>query len=134
MTDEEIRAAGEYFGAMKWTPWTWVIETDLVPKTRIAGNLFRAIEQARTEPMAERILERPENEEQAEGLRNPRSGFVADVSVGSIKKGKNLATTGRMTVVDGEIVPGKTVACATCHGPDVMGLADVPGIAGRSPS
>ena len=134
MTDEEIRTSAEYFGAMAWTPWTRVIETDLVPKTRIVGNLFLAIEQTRTEPIAGRILEMPENEEQAEGLRNPRSGFVAYVPVGSIKKGKSLVTTGGMTVVDGEIVPGKTVACATCHGPDLMGLADVPGIAGRSPS
>ena len=41
-----------------------------------------------------------------------------------------------MTVVDGEIVPGKTGACAPCHGPELMGLADVPGIGGegRSPS
>jgi cytochrome c553 len=29
---------------------------------------------------------------------------------------------------------GKTAACATCHGADLMGLGPVPGIAGRSPS
>ena len=45
-----------------------------------------------------------------------------------------MVTTGGMSVADGKIVPGKTVACGTCHGPDLMGLADVPGIAGRSPS
>lgn len=28
---------------------------------------------------------------------------------------------------------GKTIACATCHGPDLNGLADVPGLLGRSP-
>jgi cytochrome c553 len=28
----------------------------------------------------------------------------------------------------------KTYACATCHGPDLMGMGDFPGIAGRSPS
>lgn len=134
MTDEEISAAAEHFGAMNWTPWTRGIETAPVPRTRIAGNLFLAIEHARAEPLAGRILERAENEEQAEGLRNPRSGLVADVSVGGIKKGKNLVTTGGMTVVDGEIVPGKTGACAPCHGPDLMGLADVAGIGGRLPS
>ena len=126
MTDAEISAAAESFGAMNWTAWTRGIETAPVPRTRIAGNLFLAIEHARAEPLAGRILERPENEEQAEGLRNPRSGLVADVSVGGIKKGKNLVTTGEMTVVDGEIVSGKTGACAPCHGPDLMGLADVP--------
>ena len=134
MSDEEMKASADYFGAIKWTPWTRVVETELVPKTRIVGNLFLATDPAKTEPIAGRIIEMPEDEEQAEGLRNPHSGFVAYVPVGSLKKGKNLVTTGGMRVVDGEIVPGKTVACATCHGPDLMGLADVPGIAGRSPS
>ncbi|MCX6952677.1 MAG: cytochrome C-binding protein [Verrucomicrobia bacterium] len=134
MSAEEIRESAEYFGAIKWTPWIRVVETDLVPKTKIEGNLHLAIEEARTEPIAGRIIETPEDQEQAEGLRNPHSGFIAYVPVGSVKKGKNLVTTGGMTVVDGEIQPGKTLACATCHGPDLMGLADVPGIAGRSPS
>ena len=40
MTDEEISAAAEHFGAMNWTPWTRGIETAPVPRTRIAGNLF----------------------------------------------------------------------------------------------
>lgn len=134
MTSDEVKAAAEYFGAIKWTPWIRVIETDLVPKTRLAGNLFIAISEARTEPIAGRIIEVPEDEEQSEGLRNPHSGFIAYVPVGSLKRGENLVTTGGMSVVDGRIVPGKTVACATCHGPDLLGLADVPGIAGRSPS
>ena len=119
---------------MAWTPWTRVIETELVPKTKISGNLFLPVEQTRTEPIAGRIIEVPEDEEQSEGLRNPRSGFIAYVPVGSVKKGEHLVTTGGMSIVDGKIVPGKTVMCATCHGPDLQGLADVPGIAGRSPS
>ncbi len=134
MSDEEMKAAAEYFSAMKWTPWTRVIETDLVPKTRIEGNLFLAAERERTESIAGRIIEVPEDEEQSEVLRNPRSGFIAYVPVGSIKKGEDLATTGGLRVIDGKIMPARTIACATCHGPDLMGLADMPGIAGRSPS
>ncbi|MGA2017786.1 MAG: c-type cytochrome [Opitutaceae bacterium] len=134
MSDEEMKEAAGYFGAIRWTPWTRVVETDLVPKTKIEGNLFQAIERERTEPIAGRIIEVPEDPEQSEGLRNPRSGFIAYVPVGSIKKGENLVTTGGMSVVDGKIVPGKTIVCAGCHGPDLMGLVDVPGIAGRSPS
>jgi cytochrome c553 len=134
MTDEELKIAAEYFGAMPWTPWTRVVETELVPRTRISGNLFLPIEKERTEPIAGRIIEVPEDEEQAENLRNPRSGFIAYVPVGSVKKGENLVMTGGLSVVDGKIVPGKTIACITCHGPDLKGLADVPGIAGRSPS
>jgi cytochrome c553 len=103
MTDDELKAAAEYFGSMKWTPWVRVVETNLVPKTRIAGNLFIATEQARTEPIAGRIIEVPENEEQAETYRNPHSGFVAYVPVGSIKKGKDLVTTGGMKVIGNKI-------------------------------
>ena len=134
MSEAEMKAAAEYSGAMKWTPWTRVIETDLVPKTRIVGNLHLPLEQARTEPIAGRIIEVPEDEEQSETLRNPHSGFIAYVPVGSLKKGETLVMLGGMSVVDGKIVAGRTVACGTCHGPDLMGLADVPGIAGRSPS
>lgn len=119
----------------QWTaPWVRVVETDRVPKTRIQGNLFIATEKARTEPIAGRIIEVPEDEEQSEVVRNPRSGFVAYVPVGSLKKGKDLVTTGGMTIVDDKIVQGKTTACGTCHGIDLMGVADVPPIAGRSPS
>jgi cytochrome c553 len=134
MTDEEMKQAAEYFSSMKWTPWVKVVETNLVPKTRIQGNLFIATEKARTEPIAGRIIEVPEDEEQSEVVRNPRSGFVAYVPVGSIKKGKDLVTTGGMRIVNDKIVQGKTTACGTCHGIDLMGVADVPPIAGRSPS
>jgi len=134
MTDDEMKATAEYFASMTWTPWTRVVETNLVPKTRIAGNLFIATAETRTEPIAGRIIEVPENEEQAETYRNPHSGFVAYVPVGSIKKGKDLVTTGGMKIVGNKIVQGKTTACGTCHGLDLMGVADVPPIAGRSPS
>jgi cytochrome c553 len=134
MTDEEVKAAAEYFAAMKWTPWIRVVETPTVPKTRIVGNLFLPLKPAATEPIAGRIIETPEDEEQAETLRNPRSGFVAYVPVGSIKKGQDLVTTGGMKIVGNKIVQGKTTACGTCHGVNLMGVADVPPIAGRSPS
>src|SRR6516162_9469681 len=44
MTDDEIKAAATYFGAIKWTPWIRVVEADTVPKTRIAGGLFLTLE------------------------------------------------------------------------------------------
>ncbi len=134
MTDEEIKAAAEYFSAIKWTPWIRVVETKMVPKTRIVGNLFLPAKPAATEPINGRIIETPEDEEQAETLRNPRSGFVAYVPVGSVKKGEDLVTTGGMRIVGNRIVQGKTTACGTCHGINLMGVADVPPIAGRSPS
>ena len=134
MTDDELKAAAAYFSSMKWTPWVRVVETSLVPKTRIAGNLFLPTSPEKTEPIAGRIIEVPENAEQTETLRNPHVGFVAFVPVGSIKKGKDLVTTGGMKIVGNTIVQGKTTACTACHGLDLMGVADVPPIAGRSPS
>jgi cytochrome c553 len=134
MTDEEMRLSAEYFGAIRWTPWIRVVETETVPKTRIVGNLFLPTAQERTEPIAGRIIEVPEDVEQAETLRNPRSGFIAYVPAGSVEKGRDLVTTGGMRVVGNEIIQGKTTPCVTCHGLDLMGVADVPPIAGRSPS
>ncbi len=134
MTDEEMRLSAEYFAAIKWTPWIRVVETDKVPTTRIVGNLYLAPTHELVEPIAGRIIEVPEDMEQAETLRNPRSGFVAYVPPGSIEKGRDLVTTGGMRIVGNTIVQGKTTPCVTCHGLDLMGVADVPPIAGRSPS
>ena len=55
MTDDEIRAAAEYFSAMRWTPWIEVVETDTVPKTRIAGGMHLKLEgaEAGTEPLGQ---------------------------------------------------------------------------------
>ncbi len=126
MTDEEIRAAAEYFSSMKWTPWIRVIETDTVPKTRIAGGMHLKLEgaEAGTEPLGKRIVESPIDAEQTELLRNPRSGFIAYVPPGSIKRGEALANSGDEGVT----------ACTVCHGTDLNGLALVPGLRGRSPS
>jgi cytochrome c553 len=70
-------------------------------------------------------VEVPENVAATE-LRDPRSGFIAYVPPGSIKRGEILATTGG----------GKTFGCANCHGAGLAGDTrfNVPSIAGRSPS
>ena len=124
MTGDEVKAAAEYFAAMKWTPWIKVVEAATVPKTRIAGGMFLKLEGSETEPIGDRIIEVPDDTERTESLRDPRSGFTAFVPPGSLKKGEALVTTGG----------GKTTRCAVCHGADLKGLGPVPGIAGRSPS
>src|ERR1035437_5266483 len=73
MTDEEIKASAEYFGSMPWTPWIKVVEAGVVPKTRIAGGLFLALEGSEKEPIGKRIIEVPESAEAAEMYRDPRS-------------------------------------------------------------
>ena len=126
LTDDEIKAAAKYFSAIPATPWIKVVESETVPKTRPAGGIHLPIEgaEAGMEPIGARIIETPVNVEDTELRRNPRSGFIAYVPPGSVKKGEALVTTGG----------GKTTACTACHGVDLKGLGPVPTIAGRSPS
>ena len=123
-TVEEDRAAAEYFASIPYKPWIRVVETATVPTMRIAGGVHVPVEGGSTEPIGQRIIETPEDVGRAE-LRDARSGFIAYVPVGSIKKGEALVASGGV---------GRTVACATCHGGDLNGLGPVPGLAGRSPS
>ena len=125
MSDDDIKTVAQYFSSMKWTPWIKVVETDTVPKTRIAGGMYIALEGNDKEPIGQRIIEVPVNGEATDELRNPRSSFIAYVPTGSIQKGEALVTTGGN---------GKTIQCGACHGADLQGLGPVPGIAGRSPS
>jgi cytochrome c553 len=129
-TDEEIMQAAQYYASIPWAPWIRVVETTLVPKTRIVGNLFLPTEETRTEPIAGRLIEVPEDEEQSETLRNPKSGFVAYVAPGTLRRGEDLVKTGGAADPAGPT----TVACGTCHGTNLEGVADIPPIAGRSPS
>ena len=126
MTDEEIEQAAEYFSSMRWTPWIEVVETDTVPKTRIAGGMHLKLEgaEAGSEPLGRRIVESPVNAEHTELLRDPRSGFIAYVPRGSVARGEALANNGK----DG------VAACTICHGENLDGLAIVPSLRGRSPS
>ncbi len=125
MTDDEIKAAAQYFSSIKWTPWIKVVETNMVPKTHIAGGMFLRLEGEVMEPLGGRIIETPENVEATEMLRNSRSGFIAYAPVGSLKKGEDLVVRGGA---------GKTVACAACHGEGLKGNGGFPPLAGRSPS
>jgi cytochrome c553 len=125
LTADEIKASAEYFGAMKWTPWVKVIETKTAPKMVSHGGIWVPADGGEKEPIGVRIVETPENPERTEVLRDPRSPFIAYAPVGSLKKGEALVVSGG---------GGRTVACAFCHGADLMGVGPVPGIAGRSPS
>jgi cytochrome c553 len=120
---KEIQAAAEYFSALKPKPWIRVVETDVVPTTHVAGWMLVPSGGAAMEPIGARIIETPENLERTE-LRDDRSGFIAYVPVGSIKKGEALANG----------TSSKTLRCATCHGPGLRGQGKIPALAGRSPS
>jgi cytochrome c553 len=121
LTDDEIRTIAKYFGSIRWTPWIRVVETDMVPKTHLTGGLYIPNEGATAgmEPIAQRIIEVPEDRVKVDVYRDPRVGYIAYVPKGAVKKGESLA---------------KTAQCTVCHGPSLEGIGPVPAIAGRSAS
>lgn len=123
-TEDDVKMSAAYFASLKYKPWIKVVETETVPKTHVAGSMLVPLEGAGREPIGQRIIEVAEDVARTT-LRDPRSGFIAYVPVGSIKRGEALVTTGGR---------GKTTVCATCHGQDLKGLGDIPPLAGRSPS
>ena len=124
ITDAEIDAAAGYFSALQPRKRIKVVESDMVPKSYIAGLVWAATENGEREPLGQRILEIPDDLIQFES-RDPRSTFTAYVPVGSLAKGEALVNKGG---------PGKTFQCAPCHGPDLKGLGPLPSIVARSPS
>jgi cytochrome c553 len=125
MTDAEMEASGAYYASIPWTPYVKVVESRTGPKVDNLGGLLLPLEGelAGVEPLGPRILEVTADGERTE-RRDPHSGFIAYVPIGSLAKGKALVTTGG----------GRTVPCGACHGEDLNGVGSVPGIAGRSPS
>jgi cytochrome c553 len=123
-TDEEVAAAASYFSALKPRKTITVIETEMVPKTYVAGWFLAALNHRDKEPIGQRIIETPKDLERFES-RDARSEFVAYAPIGSVAKGESLVKTGG---------GGKTTTCEACHGPDLKGFGPIPGIAGRSPS
>jgi cytochrome c553 len=120
--DDEVKIAAEYFSKLKYKPWIKVMEVKMVPKTKVVTGMLIPIDGM--EPIGERIIETAQSLEPTEA-RDDGSPFVAYVPVGSVKKGEALVTTGGS---------GKTLRCSICHGQDLKGLANVPFLAGRSPS
>jgi cytochrome c553 len=124
ITDAETKEAADYFAALKPTKWVRVVETDTVPRSYVGpGNKRLAHPDGGAEPIGSRIITLPEDEEIVL-YRDPRKGFVVYVPKGSLAKGAALVAGG----------DGKTVNCTVCHGPDLKGIADIPPLAGRTPT
>jgi cytochrome c553 len=124
ITDAEVKEAAEYFASLKPRQWIRVVEADVVPKSFVGpGNKRLESASGGTEPLGNRIIEVPEDEE-AVVYRDPISGFVAYVPKGSITRGEALVKTGG----------GKTTICGVCHGVPLQGLGNWPGLAGRHPN
>ena len=124
LSDEDAKEAAEWFASLKPGVWDKVVETDTVPKTYVTEGTRRyALPGDATEPLGHRIIEVPQDPTRVTS-RDPHTGFIAYVPIGSIARGEELVTTGGS---------GKTIACFICHGPSLMGLGEVPKIAGHDP-
>jgi cytochrome c553 len=123
LTDADVSAAAEYYAMLKpRVGYNKVIETETVAKSYVgAGGMRFATADGGNESIGERIIVLPQDPVRAE-LRDPTSGFIDYVPVGSIKRGEALATTGEA---------GKTITCNICHGQNLTGLGEIPGIVGR---
>ena len=126
LTPEEAKAAAEYFAAQSFRPWVKVVEAEEAPGLRRTQNgLFLAVPGAAPIPLNGRIIEMAADAERMDTMRDPRTGFITYVPVGSVAKGEELAKTGG---------GGKTMQCALCHGPELKGSPAAPPIAGRTAS
>lgn len=122
-TDEEVMQAAAYFAKLPRRPFNKVVEANMVPKTYLGNGRMRFLEPGGAmEPIAGRIITVPEDLARVR-LRDPYSGFVSYVPVGSLARGKELVETGG----------GRTVQCALCHGLDLKGQGANPRIAGMHP-
>jgi cytochrome c553 len=123
ISDADTLAASEYFSALKPGVWTQVVEADVVPKTYVGPGAMRFVSpEGGTEPIGNRIIVLPQDESRARS-RDPHSGFIDYVPVGSVAKGETLVVSGG----------GKTIPCAICHAQNLRGIGELPGLAGRPP-
>jgi len=118
-SDEEVKAAAEYFASLRPRATMRVVATETVPKTFVAGVFLADAGTGEREPIAGRIIEVPEDTARFEN-RDAHVGFVAYVPVGSVARGEQLASA--------------SGGCGTCHGAGLKGIGNVPALAGRSPS
>ncbi|MCC6775072.1 MAG: cytochrome C, partial [Hyphomicrobiales bacterium] len=104
--------------------WTVVVEAESVPTTHVGSGAMRFVTSGGgNEAIGDRIIVVPQDEARAHS-RDPKSGFVDYVPVGSIARGEALVKMGG---------GGRTTPCAFCHGASYKGLGDWPPLAGRSP-
>jgi cytochrome c553 len=124
LTESEADAAARYYAGLHDPVWNKIVETDTVPLTEVKYSALRlAVPGGGQEALGHRIISLPLDEEAVRDHAQ-KSGFVSYVPVGSIARGKTIVETGDN---------GRSIACATCHGEQLLGLNGTPHIAGRSP-
>jgi cytochrome c553 len=123
VTDDDVREAAAYFERLALTRRNRIVETTRVPVTRVE-TMLAVKEGEGTEPIAGRLIEVPD-ELSRHAMRDPTVRYTTYVPPGTLARGRRVATQGPA---------GIATACSTCHGPDLLGMAGTPPLAGRSPA
>lgn len=120
LSDEEIRAAAEYFSQQPAQSFLKIIEQARVPAHTEGCFVLRRLGHG-TQPLRQSIVEMPDDVARFEA-RDPHVTYTAFVPPGSVARGKALAEDGK-----------RTPACASCHGAHLTGDEYLPGppLAGR---
>lgn len=120
----DVRQAAAYFSGLHLgARRARIVEAARVPATHIESWMLVPTAAGGSEPIGERVIELPLDPEQVR-MGNARARFIAYVPPGSLARGRQLASG----AVNG--IP----ACSSCHGADLRGVANVPPLAGRSPT
>jgi len=129
ISETELKEAADYFASIprQQQKWIKVVEGKTAPKNHVGNGGMRFLDEGSNEtvPIPPNMIYEVAADGEGAELRDQHAGFIDFVPEGSVRKGELLATTGGN---------GKTIACGICHGPDLKGLGNVPGIAGRLPT
>jgi cytochrome c553 len=108
----DVAAAATYFSAARFVSHVRVVEAATIPAT-VSGRFIRVRAATGTEPIADRIVEMPDDMAAFE-LRDPRVTYTAFVPPGSLARGRAVVAR---------------IGCAACHGAGMKLWG-----AGRSPT
>ena len=120
----EALTAARYFARIAARRRFAVVERAEIPATYQVAFVYATKKDGGTEPIGARLIEVADDLERHE-LRDPKATYTAFVPPGSIASGRRIALAKEKTPLR---------ACASCHGPSLLGVGPVPPIAGRSPS
>ena len=122
--DADVQQAAAYFSGLHLAAGrARIVEAERVPATHIESWMLVPTKDRGSEPIGARIIELPLDPEQVR-MGDSRARFIAYVPPGSVARGRVLASGGANGIM----------ACTSCHGVDLRGVAKVPPLAGRSPT
>ncbi len=119
----DAAAAAEYFAKQVLRQRAQVTESTAIPRLEVSAWTYLLAPGARSEALGERLLEFAPDAVRDE-RRDDHMQYSAYAPPGSIQRGRAIATSGATG----------SIACNTCHGADLRGMAVFPPIAGRSPT